>query len=289
MNAQLVASCLGLTLTTCDIYLTRKEEKALIWSSPFHFTIVKTLFIFSRYFGLASQLYNVSLSAYWRYRYTAATVPRRFCTRDLAFKIFEHYFLLTILYIVLMLRVYALYNKSLAIILFLVLILALRMFVVIRTFVKYWHIYAVQFNYICFPTESTNMKPGLVVLILAEALFQIIIHALVSKKTWTLPSTWSRTPTLTSVVTRDGFYVFLAIFVGIMAVIASSHERRLALLFLHPLFVFVIPCACCRVIMRLHRFRNEEASACSQGQDPVFSTLFSVWEVQTFPRNSSEA
>ncbi|ESK91065.1 hypothetical protein Moror_1160 [Moniliophthora roreri MCA 2997] len=272
MNAQLVASCLGLTLTTCDIYLTRKEEKALIWSSPFHFTIVKTLFIFSRYFGLASQLYNVSLSAYWRYRYTAATVPRRFCTRDLAFKIFEHYFLLTILYIVLMLRVYALYNKSLAIILFLVLILAL-----------------LQFNYICFPTESTNMKPGLVVLILAEALFQIIIHALVSKKTWTLPSTWSRTPTLTSVVTRDGFYVFLAIFVGIMAVIASSHERRLALLFLHPLFVFVIPCACCRVIMRLHRFRNEEASACSQGQDPVFSTLFSVWEVQTFPRNSSEA
>ncbi|KAI3610103.1 hypothetical protein WG66_007405 [Moniliophthora roreri] len=217
------------------MYLTRKEEKALVWSSPLRFTVVKTLFILSRYFGLICQLYGVSLSVYWKYQYTTATVPRQFCTRDLAFKIFEHYFLLTILHIVLMLRVYALYNKSFRIILFLALILALRLFATIWTLVKYWDVYAMQFSYICFPTESMDLKPEMMLYIPAEASFQIIIHMLVSKKTWTLPSTWSKTPTLTSVVTRDGFYVFVAIFVGMMAVIVvGSYEKGPILLFLHP-------------------------------------------------------
>ncbi|ESK91066.1 hypothetical protein Moror_1161 [Moniliophthora roreri MCA 2997] len=286
MNAQLVASCLGLALTTCDMYFTRKEEKALVWSSPLRFTMVKMLYILSKYSGLACQLHNVSLSVYWKYQY-ATTPPRQSCESDLALKIFEHHFLLTTLHIILMLRVYALYYKSFKIGLLLISIFALRLFAAIWSFINYWEIYKVQFNYICFPTEPAVLKPGMTVYIIAEVLFQTVIHTLVSKKTWMLPSTWSKTPTLTSIVTKDGFYVFFAVFVGTLAAVVSTYKRTAILLFCHPLFNFMIPYACCRIIMRLQRLGNEEARAGFQaearGQDPVFSTVGSPWEVQTFP------
>ncbi|KAI3610067.1 hypothetical protein WG66_007419 [Moniliophthora roreri] len=327
MNAQLVASCLGLALTTCDMYFTRKEEKALVWSSPLRFTMVKMLYILSKYSGLACQLHNVSLSVYWKYQY-ATTPPRQSCESDLALKIFEHHFLLTTLHIILMLRgdkvfnllshstwltwdspVYALYYKSFKIGLLLISIFALRLFAAIWSFINYWEIYKVQFNYICFPTEPAVLKPGMTVYMyvfqiiktklihdltpkfklgsIAEVLFQTVIHTLVSKKTWMLPSTWSKTPTLTSIVTKDGFYVFFAVFVGTLAAVVSTYKRTAILLFCHPLFNFMIPYACCRIIMRLQRLGNEEARAGFQaearGQDPVFSTVGSPWEVQTFP------
>uniref|UniRef100_A0A0W0FHS3 Uncharacterized protein n=1 Tax=Moniliophthora roreri TaxID=221103 RepID=A0A0W0FHS3_MONRR len=123
---------------------------------------------------------------------------------------------------------------------------------------------------------------------IAEVLFQTVIHTLVSKKTWTLPSTWSKTPTLTSIVTKDGFYVFFAVF-GTLAAVVSTYKRKVILIFFHPLFIFMIPYACCRIIIRLQRFGSEEARAGSQtearGQDPVFSTVGSPWEVQTFPES----
>ncbi|EEB98554.1 hypothetical protein MPER_01915, partial [Moniliophthora perniciosa FA553] len=84
MNAQLAASCLGLSLTLYDMYLTRKEEKTLIWRSPFRLTVVKTLYILSRYLGLICQMYSVARSAYWKYRYI--TVPRHSCANPLIFK-----------------------------------------------------------------------------------------------------------------------------------------------------------------------------------------------------------
>ncbi|KAI3618095.1 hypothetical protein WG66_005562 [Moniliophthora roreri] len=241
MNAQLAASCLGLTITLCDIYLTRKQEKALIWSSPFRLTTVKALYIFSRYLGLTCQMYNVARSAYWRHRYI--TLPQRSCTSHLFLRTLGVQTLLETLHIILMLRVYALYNKSHIIALILVLLHALRFSVTIWTVVRYWDIYKADFDYICFTTESLELKVGLAIFILSEVLYQSVIHTLIAKKTWTLPSTWSKTPTLTSVLTRDGFYVFFAIFVSMVAFAGASYEKGPAPLFIQPLVIFTLSCA----------------------------------------------
>ncbi|KAI3618114.1 hypothetical protein WG66_005563, partial [Moniliophthora roreri] len=231
MNTQLVASCLGLTLTVYDIYLTRKEEKTLIWRFPFRLTIVKTIYVLSRYVGLTYQMYNVVRSAYWKYRYI--TIPQDSCASHLIFKTSGTQGLTVILHVILMLRVYALYNKSLAIILFLTILYALRFSATLWTVVRNWDAYIAYFKHICFTTELVNPRPGLTLLAVAEILFQIVIHTLTMKKTWMLPGTWSKTPTLTSVLTRDGFYVFSAVFVVSTAVVAGSFRRGPAALFIN--------------------------------------------------------
>uniref|UniRef100_A0A0W0GD45 Uncharacterized protein n=1 Tax=Moniliophthora roreri TaxID=221103 RepID=A0A0W0GD45_MONRR len=182
-----------------------------------------------------------------------------------------------------MLRVYALYNKSLNIALILVLLHALRFSATIWTIVRYWDIYKADFGYICFTTESLELKVGLAVFILAEILYQSLIHTLIAKKTWTLPSTWSKTPTLTSVLTRDGFYVFFAIFVAMMAFVGGSYEKGPAPLFIQPLIIFTLSCAGSRVIIRL-QCCGSESSSNSQEQG-MLSTV--AWDTRTFP--SSDA
>ncbi|ESK91063.1 hypothetical protein Moror_1158 [Moniliophthora roreri MCA 2997] len=284
MNVQLVASCLGLALNACDMYLTRKEEKALIWRSPFRVTIVKILYILSRYLGLTCQIYNVSRSAYWKHRYT--TIPQHSCDSHLVFKTLGAQSLLAILHIILMLRVYALYNKTFSMVLILMLIYAARLAATIWTTLKHWDVYKMDFDYICFTTEPLNSGYGMIIFITAEALFEIIIHTLIARKTWSLPGTWSKTPTLMSVLTRDGFYVFFAIFVGMVSALGGSRGRGPATLFVNPLLVFVISCAGSRVIIRLQRFGSEEESdsASSQGSD-MFSTI--AWDIRTFPNLES--
>ncbi|KAI3618115.1 hypothetical protein WG66_005559 [Moniliophthora roreri] len=281
MNAQLAASCLGLSLSLCDIYLTRREEKALIWRPPFRITIVKTLYILSRYLGLTCHMYNVVRSAYWKYRYI--TIPQHSCANYLVFKTSGAQCLAGILHIILILRVYALYNKSLVITLSLILLFSLRFSATIWTVVWNWEAYTAYLKHLCFTTESVNPGPELTILIVAETLFQIIIHTLTMKKTWMLPGTWSKTPTLTSVLTRDSFYVFIAMFGVMTAVAVGSYGKGPAALFIHPLLVFVVSCAGTRVILRLQRFGNEESPANSQGQQDTFSTV--AWDLRTFPRN----
>ncbi|ESK86162.1 hypothetical protein Moror_9276 [Moniliophthora roreri MCA 2997] len=107
------------------------------------------------------------------------------------------------------------------------------------------------------------------------------------KKTWMLPGTWSKTPTLTSVLTRDGFYVFSAVFVVSTAVVAGSFRRGPAALFINPLIVFVLSCAGARVILHLQRFGDEEDSTNSEGhseRQDTFSTV--AWDVRTFPNRN---
>ncbi|ESK86164.1 hypothetical protein Moror_9278, partial [Moniliophthora roreri MCA 2997] len=178
---------------------------------------------------------------------------------------------------------YALYNKSHIIALILVLLHALRFSVTIWTVVRYWDIYKADFDYICFTTESLELKVGLAIFILSEVLYQSVIHTLIAKKTWTLPSTWSKTPTLTSVLTRDGFYVFFAIFVSMVAFAGASYEKGPAPLFIQPLVIFTLSCAGSRVIIRLQGCGSESSSS-SQGRD-MFSTV--AWDARTFP--SSDA
>ncbi|ESK92813.1 hypothetical protein Moror_9145 [Moniliophthora roreri MCA 2997] len=283
MNTQLAASCVGLSLTFSDMYFTRKEERALVWRYPSQITTVKALYLLSRYMGLACQLYNFSLSATWRHRYHPEPVPLHICASYAAFKGFACCGLLATLHIILMLRVYALYGKSLKIGIILILIYALRHCAMIWAMTRNWDVYMdTKFDHICTASHTVNDDAGTAVFVIGEVAMQVVIHALTVSKTSGLAVAYSTTPTLVSILNRDGLYVLVAIFGALTAVVASSYEESPVSAFICPLFILLTSCAGCRVILNL---RKSEETEPAQGQDIMFSTIDSAWDTMTTPRN----
>ncbi|KAF9262365.1 hypothetical protein L218DRAFT_400373 [Marasmius fiardii PR-910] len=110
MNVQLAAAVLGLSLTYTDMHLMRRWEQDF-WKSPMKLvrSPIHWLYIISRSFAVVVQICNIVIASVWKYKFT--TVPPDICYMHLMFKAVACPFSLLILDIVLMLRVYALYNK----------------------------------------------------------------------------------------------------------------------------------------------------------------------------------
>ncbi|KIK58670.1 hypothetical protein GYMLUDRAFT_694703 [Collybiopsis luxurians FD-317 M1] len=114
MEARLVASVLGLFLTGCDIISTRRQELEYVWRRPFQLTLVRVLFILARYLAVVIQIVDIVLISVM----SAKTgrhepIPELLCISLLLFRIVSCQCMLLVLHLVLMLRVFALYNQSL--------------------------------------------------------------------------------------------------------------------------------------------------------------------------------
>ncbi|KAF9262368.1 hypothetical protein L218DRAFT_400409 [Marasmius fiardii PR-910] len=122
---------------------------------------------------------------------------------------------LMILDVILMLRVYAIYNKSRGIVSFLVLILLIKLasgIWILSRFRKGASARSISFNYICISTTAqVHEQPGVALFVLGEMAFQGALCWLTLMKTWSLESFWPRAPTLISVLNRDALFVFVAV------------------------------------------------------------------------------
>ncbi|KAF9017970.1 hypothetical protein BDP27DRAFT_202469 [Rhodocollybia butyracea] len=108
----------------CDFALTRRGEAQYLWTKPLRVTVVRCLFILIRYLPIAMHTIGLIFAA--RGYIGTQQVPEEYCMNILIFETIASYIMLILLEVVLMLRVFALYDRSRTIGIFLVAVLISR-------------------------------------------------------------------------------------------------------------------------------------------------------------------
>ncbi|KAF9071864.1 hypothetical protein BDP27DRAFT_462279 [Rhodocollybia butyracea] len=242
MYAQLGGSVLGLVAIGCDIALTRQEEVRYIWKKPCRKTFVRGIFILMRYLPIVIHGIDVVFASIWIYG--AEQVQEERCMGILIFRFVAGYVMSLLLESVLMLRVFALYDRSRTISILLLLLLALRISV---------SIYTAQDHLLRFPekTEFTShciarldfedARNPVLVFIYGELTVQLLILLLAMKRTiWDLRHF---SHLLFSVLNRDGLVVFIAVGVTLITTGAGSMKAGLPSIIMFPLFIVLFSAA----------------------------------------------
>ncbi|KAF9059418.1 hypothetical protein BDP27DRAFT_1341452 [Rhodocollybia butyracea] len=110
MNLQVGASVLGLVATGCDIALTWRGEAQHIWKKPLRITLVPCLFILMRYLPVAIHIIYAIFANMWMN--DAERVLEEHCKTILIFRTIAGSIMFLLLDMILMLRVFALYNRT---------------------------------------------------------------------------------------------------------------------------------------------------------------------------------
>ncbi|KAE9397611.1 hypothetical protein BT96DRAFT_921302 [Gymnopus androsaceus JB14] len=75
MQTRIIASVLGLLVTSCDSFLTRHKELEYVWKRPLQLTFVRCLFILARYLALLIHIGNIVLASIWTFRFSGHQQP----------------------------------------------------------------------------------------------------------------------------------------------------------------------------------------------------------------------
>ncbi|KAF9068417.1 hypothetical protein BDP27DRAFT_824514 [Rhodocollybia butyracea] len=110
MHIRLGAAVLGLVATGCDIVITMRGEMRYIWKKPLRTTFVRCLFVWMRYLPIALHIINIVLTRLWLD--DAQQVSEHRCRILMIFQLLTFTIMLMLLELVLVLRVYALYDRS---------------------------------------------------------------------------------------------------------------------------------------------------------------------------------
>jgi hypothetical protein len=153
---------LGMLATGYDTYSTRRRELEYMWKGPFQLTFVRCLFILARYLAILIHIINVVLSSITTARFsgTALRATPEFCRNSKIFEAVSCFSMLLVLHLILMLRVWALYDQSLNLGLFLLALLIGRNAGL--TLTATWAILNpgyVKFGEDCFPKTSLLEHP----------------------------------------------------------------------------------------------------------------------------------
>ncbi|KAF9262366.1 hypothetical protein L218DRAFT_400375 [Marasmius fiardii PR-910] len=284
MNAQLAATVLGLSLSCADMHLTWNEERNF-WKSPVKLiqSPAHWLYVLSRYFAIAAQMCDIIIASIWKYKYTA--IPANICHMHLVFKSVVSHFGLLILDIILMLRVYALYSKSQEIALFigLALLTKLTSGVWISVRLKEIATSSIYFNYVCIAPIPLHEEPGVALFVFGEMAIHGALCWLTLTKTCSLLDFWPRAQNIATVLNRDALSVFLAIFALFTAVIISTYRRGLAVLFVYPVFISIMSCGGCRLILHLFRFGGQETLSDSENVVLTSVDATGTWDTRIHP------
>ncbi|KAF9066153.1 hypothetical protein BDP27DRAFT_1331044 [Rhodocollybia butyracea] len=283
MHVQLIAAVLGLVATGCDIALTRREEVLYMWRKPLRITFVRCLFVFTRYLPVAIHIIDVIFVSMWMDG-TEQVPAEVYCMRITIFRYFACYSMMMLLELALMLRVFALYERSRAIGVFLLFLLISRIAGAVYSMQR-----AVQFGKItfighCLPAFTFNhaMNP-ILVLIYGELAIQLLILALVMKRTiWDLRQ---YSHSLFSVLNRDGLIVFGAMGVAMIAIGVGTVKKGDGNAFIFPLFISFVSAAGCHTILNLQKL-GSDANLSEQKKDLELTTFdvmdLTAWDERTF-------
>ncbi|KIK59253.1 hypothetical protein GYMLUDRAFT_675014 [Collybiopsis luxurians FD-317 M1] len=119
----LSASVLGLLLTGCDIVSSRKQELEYMWK-PFQLTVVGGLFILARYLAIMIHIADIALTSVLTTKIgEPKQSPEHLCMSLIFFRLVSCQSMLLVLHLILMLRVFALYNQSLPVGVFLLVLI----------------------------------------------------------------------------------------------------------------------------------------------------------------------
>ncbi|KAJ8071962.1 hypothetical protein PM082_001959 [Marasmius tenuissimus] len=284
MDVRLSATALGLFLTSGDMFLCLKDERELIWGFPTKFrSPTHCLYFLTRYFAILTQICDVVTATYWMCKYVA--VPARLCYIRLVCETVVCWIFVILLQMVLMLRVYALYKGSQQMGAFLGLILLGRIALGVWSVVRFRNIPAsyIDFNFICLPEFRAHCgDPGVATFLIGELATQGIMLCLTMFKTypWALKDISISAPDLLSVLNRDALLVFITVFGTLVSIIVATYQKGLGAVFVYPLFISVVSCAGCRLVLHLQRLARRGSSANEAAVFTDFNTS-STWDVRT--------
>ncbi|KAJ3989940.1 hypothetical protein F5890DRAFT_1483658 [Lentinula detonsa] len=307
MQAQLPSSVLGLLVTACDFVLTRQKEKEYVWTmkKPLQLTFVKILFVLVRYLAFLIHIVNIVLSSIWTVKFPGVLrPPDEVCMTLLIFQIISSHSMLLLLQLILMLRVFALYNRSLRMGIFLFLLLVCKL--AVSAYSSLWenmHVLRhLKFGEYCIPRitlKEQSVRNPTLVFIYGELLVQFIIHGLSWKRTiWDLRQYYSHSrPVLLSVVNRDGLKVFTGILVAMAAIGLSTLKISFPVAFVFPCFVSLISALGCRMILNLQTLDalTETGPSSEQNKElelttinnSIMATSDAPWDSTTFQLDES--
>ncbi|KIK69471.1 hypothetical protein GYMLUDRAFT_35537 [Collybiopsis luxurians FD-317 M1] len=242
METRLGSSVLGLLITGFDVAATRKKELEYVWAKPFRLTFVRFLFILARYMALLIHIIDISLTSVVTATFLRTKqAPERSCTMLVVFHTVSLNIMLLVLHSILMIRVFALYDRSFRMGVFLLILLvggfagstvgilhALRQYPILG-----------EFNETCLDLKALEKRsiqnPLLVFVSTGELCFQFILHGLAFKRTaWDLPRVLFSRPALLSVLNRDGLKIFISMLVAMIAGSVAVLKKRKLVGFLFP-------------------------------------------------------
>ncbi|KAF9070590.1 hypothetical protein BDP27DRAFT_1446891 [Rhodocollybia butyracea] len=288
MHIQLIAAVLGLVTTGCDIALTRRDEALYMWKKPLRISFVRCVFIFMRYLPVAIHIIDVVLTG-MSVDGTGQVPAEVYCMRILISRYFASYCMVVLLELALMLRVFALYDRSRVIGVFLLFLMVSRIAgAVYHTMQRVLRLEAmdINFNSHCIPALTFNHGSSnpVMVFVCAELTIQLVILALVLKRTvWDLRQ---YSHLLFSVLKRDGLIIFGAMGVAMIAIGVGEAKKGTATLFVFPLFISLISTVGCHAILNLQKLGSAGADATEEKKEPELTTFntmhLTTWDERTF-------
>ncbi|PPQ65678.1 hypothetical protein CVT26_000310 [Gymnopilus dilepis] len=275
MNTLQGASYAGLAFAFWEILITLQDEVDLMWAHPKRFTIVKALYFFVRYFGLAVQIVNSGVA---RILQAIHPVPRERCRLWLAYQAVTIYLLLGAVDVILMIRVYAFYSRSRWIGYLMIALLFAR--VSLSTASAVLTVPNQKFDYNCLNADVPTLV--MYFFMIGEVTLQSIILGLTFLRHLTaIRAGWARTPIVT-LLCRDSataFTIIVGVLIGtiVYARLEYTHDSAHAVF---PAFVAILSSVGCRLIIGMQKLavRNPEAESSTSTRDSQEFTTVIFWE-----------
>jgi len=258
----------GLTFATCEMVLTFRTECTYIWKNSEGSTLIKLLYLLSRYFALAVHVTNtVLVTLVMKY----PIIPTHLCRIAVIYQGAVLFVMFGILDVILMIRVYALYNRPTYLAVIFLCLLTCRFFV--PSVMSYRGRPSQRFTPTCL-VISAGSKATLYVFVGGELFVQLVVVALTfSRHIWATRGGWGNP--LFSLLSRDGSMVFFGVAVGMIAVIAVCLDPVDFSHVVFPGLMIIMSSAGCRLIINMQKMADPVSDP-----DPVLTTMSNVWSGQ---------
>ncbi|KAF8893906.1 hypothetical protein BD779DRAFT_1504068 [Infundibulicybe gibba] len=211
-------SCSLLCFVALEWLVSLPAELSLIWRL-YPTTLIKRLYIFSRYYGLASLIGNTAMT--WHI-HSLVTPPAPICRSWHVFQFLTLQGLLLSLELVLVLRVFALYNRERGMGIFLFSALAIDMMGMSTC--GFLTIARIDFGGACLPKWT---PPQVMYYSVLELCFQSLLFTLTIYKQTARPQLRWQHSAIGAIVTRDSLAVFFLLGVLFVAVILNTVSQNL--------------------------------------------------------------
>ncbi|KIK64616.1 hypothetical protein GYMLUDRAFT_240589 [Collybiopsis luxurians FD-317 M1] len=236
-------------------------------------TLVRGLFILARYLAIIIHIADIVLTSV----ITAKTgehkqMSEHLCMSLIIFRLASGQSMLLILHFISMLRVFALYNQSILVGVFLLVLIVVGSAGPTVNMLRGFTGAKIESPGYCFHKTSLTARTrySVLILICGELVIQLILHGLAWKRTiWEFRRLTLFRPTLISVLNRDGLKMFAGILVAIIAITVAAFKRGTAAVFIFPLFITFVSASGTRTILNLQALSNEAAPSSPKSTNQV--------------------
>ncbi|TFK71128.1 hypothetical protein BDN72DRAFT_480306 [Pluteus cervinus] len=265
-----VMQCLAVgavTFQICELFSFLGEEVEYFWKEKY--TLTKVVYLWSRYFPLGAQIFNLVITHMAQVSYPQ-TNSARLCSIGFVFKSILAQMTLEAIEAILMVRLHALYNRSRRTGAFLVTIFLFN--VIMHTYANILSIRSLIAVPSCAPPKA---PPRTLIFFGVSAILgqSVIFIMTLGKYACGIREGWRRCP-LALLMLRDGASAYALLFVTISVMVSIELMRSLTDLMLGGIFVWyvaIVSVVGCRIVLNLCRLLRQNSLGSDHGRENDFS------------------